>query len=165
MDSLLITIVWRYQVKQLNKRKERLMFVTSDVRDVTFVVSLARLGLVTFNGLANAFTICTNQSDLWKSSCKLSWNWYQWWHREMSVFSQAVQTLAKSITRKGERQGLITQGRKKQNREPNRYTEVPFVSKTFHWHHPFSVYFPTGYSTWKHLQMMKNYGREIRVLL
>ena len=31
------------------------MVVTYDVRDVTFVVSLARLGLVTFNGLANAF--------------------------------------------------------------------------------------------------------------
>ena len=74
---VLITIVWRYRVKQLKKRKERLMVVTSDVRDVTFVVSFARLGLVTFNGLANAFTICTNQSDLWKSSCKLSWNWYQ----------------------------------------------------------------------------------------
>lgn len=69
-------------------------------------------------------------------------------------FSQAGQTLAKSITRKGERQGLITQGRKKRNGEPNRYTEVPFVSKTFHWHHPFFVYFPTG-DTWKHLQMMK----------
>ena len=83
---VLITMVWRYQVKLLKKRKERLMVVTSDVRDVTFVVSLARLGLVTFNGLANAFTICTNQSDLWKSSCQLSWNWYQWSRREMSVF-------------------------------------------------------------------------------
>ena len=163
---VLITVVWRYQVKQLKKRKERLMVVTSDVRDVTFVVSLARLGLVTFNGLANAFTICTNQSDLWKSSYKLSWNWYQWWRREMSgfFFLSRANTCQKH-NKKGERQGLITQGRKKQNREPNRYTEVPFVSKTFHWHHPFSVYFPTGYSTWKHLQMMKNYGREIRVLL
>ena len=85
--------------------------------------------------------------------------------RNVDFFSQAVQTLAKNITRKVERQGLMTQGKKKRNREPNRYTEVPFVSKTFHWHHPFSVYFPTGYSTWKHLQMMKNYGREIRVLL
>ena len=47
---------------------------------------LSSLGLVTFNGLANTFTICTNQSDLWKSSYKLSWNWYQWWRREMSGF-------------------------------------------------------------------------------
>ena len=36
---VLITVVWRYQVKQLKKRKERLMFVTFDVRDATFVVT------------------------------------------------------------------------------------------------------------------------------
>ena len=36
---VLITVVWRYQVKQLKKRKERLMFVTFDVRDSTFVVT------------------------------------------------------------------------------------------------------------------------------
>ena len=35
---VLITVVWRYRVKQLKKRKERLMVVTFDVRDVTFVV-------------------------------------------------------------------------------------------------------------------------------
>ena len=36
---VLITVVWRYRVKQLKKRKERLMVVTFDVRDVTFVVT------------------------------------------------------------------------------------------------------------------------------
>ena len=35
---VLITVVWRYRVKQL-KKKERLMVVTFDVRDVTFVVT------------------------------------------------------------------------------------------------------------------------------
>ena len=77
------------------------MVVTSDVRDVTFVVSLARLGLVTFNGLANVFTICTNQSDLWKSSCKLSWNWYQWWRREMSVFFSSRANTCQKHNKKG----------------------------------------------------------------
>ena len=35
---VLITVVWRYRVKQL-KKKERLMVVTFDVRDATFVVT------------------------------------------------------------------------------------------------------------------------------
>ena len=36
---VLITVLWRYRVKQLKKGKEQLMVVTSDVRDVTFVVT------------------------------------------------------------------------------------------------------------------------------
>ena len=35
---VLITVVWRYRVKQL-KKKERLIVITFDVRDVTFVVT------------------------------------------------------------------------------------------------------------------------------
>ena len=117
---VLITVVWRYRVKQLKKRKERLMVVTSDVRDVTFVVSLARLGLVTFNGLANAFTICTNQSDLWKSSCKLSWNWYQWWRREMSVFFSSRANTCQKHNKKGRKTGShnIRQEKTKQRTQP-----------------------------------------------
>ena len=57
---------------------------------------LSSTRVVTLNGLANAFTIRTNQSDLWKSSSKLSWNWYQWWRREMSVlFSSRANTCQK----------------------------------------------------------------------
>ena len=135
---VLITVVWRYRVKQLKKRKERLMVVTSDVRDVTFVVSLARLGLVTFNGLANAFTICTNQSDLWKSSCKLSWNWYQWWRREMSVFFSSRANTCQKHNKKGRktrshntRQEKTKQGTQPLHRSSFCFENVSLTSPVF----------------------------------